>query len=388
MTEGRAIGFVRRHGVVLMSARGPAPTLADTIAGEPIRGSWWSHPKSHLIFRLCGAVQDAPGVLVCRLVDGKVTFVHRRLWPALVRLSDDLPKGRLASVRQIHTKSGRHETIETPFPRWVPAAVRREACRLARTRAVAALGAPLVAHLTGAAPAGPPLTPASFRRGLRALVEGDPGLGRIVARLGPPPMWTRPEGFPTLVHLILEQQVSLASARAAFDRLRAAASPLPPARLLALDDGALERAGFSRQKIVYARELARAVGARRPDLRSLGSLDDEAVRGRLTAIKGIGRWTADIYLLMALRRPDVWPAGDGALATAVGRALRLSRRPTIDELDAIGRRWRPFRAIAARILWHYYLRGGGRLPRAAPMRRRPGVPRRVAKPRRRARARP
>ena len=140
MTAAEVLDFVERHGVVLMSARGPVPSLAEAIAGGPIRGSWWSHPKSHEIFRLLGVACDSPDVLVCRLVNGKVTLVHRRLWPALVRLSRRLPKGGLAAVREEHTTSGRHRTVETPYPRWVPRAVKDEAKRLGEAEAAAALG--------------------------------------------------------------------------------------------------------------------------------------------------------------------------------------------------------------------------------------------------------
>src|SRR5215831_10989360 len=120
MNGRQALAFVRRHGIVLMSARGPVPNLAEAIAGAPIRGSWWGHPRSHEMYRVFETVCDSPEVLVCRLVDGKVTFVHRRLWPALVRLAGRLPKGRIAAVRQEHTARGYHQTRAMPFPRWVP----------------------------------------------------------------------------------------------------------------------------------------------------------------------------------------------------------------------------------------------------------------------------
>src|SRR5712691_10969101 len=120
MTAEQALDFVRHNGLVLMSARGPVPNLVQAIAGEPIRGSWWAHPSSHTIYCLCGAVCYSGEVLVCRLVDGKVTFVHRRLWPALVRLSRRLPRRRLAEVREEHTPQGKHRVTERPFPRWVP----------------------------------------------------------------------------------------------------------------------------------------------------------------------------------------------------------------------------------------------------------------------------
>jgi hypothetical protein len=126
----QALAFVKKHGVVLQAARGPVPSLAEAVAGAPIRGSWWGHPKGHEIFRAAEAVSDDPDVLVCKLVDGKITYVHRRLWPALVRLADRLPKAGLARVRNEHTATGAHRSRRLAFPRWVPTEVAREARRL------------------------------------------------------------------------------------------------------------------------------------------------------------------------------------------------------------------------------------------------------------------
>ena len=210
----------------------------------------------------------------------------------------------------------------------------------------------------------PPLTDDTLSTALADLTARDPRLARIVTDYGPPPLWAREPGFPTLVHIILEQQVSLASARAAFDRLLALASlstpvsPLTPERFLELDDATLKTAGFSRQKTRYGRELAGAIRSGSLDLDALDPLDDEAVRAALTQVVGIGRWTSDIYLLMALGRPDAWPAGDLALATAARHALGLAATPKPTELEALGEPWRPWRAVAARILWHFYLSGG------------------------------
>jgi len=144
-----ALTFVRVHGVVLMSARGPVPNLAEAIAGGPIRGSWWGHPESRRMYRVFEAVCDSGQVLVCRLVGGKVTFVHRRLWPALVRLAGRLPKRGLAAVRQEHTASGAHRTIVTAFPRWVPEEVLDRAGRLGVDECVAAFGAGLLLRISG-----------------------------------------------------------------------------------------------------------------------------------------------------------------------------------------------------------------------------------------------
>jgi len=204
----------------------------------------------------------------------------------------------------------------------------------------------------------PPLTAATLPRALAELIARDPHLARIVAEFGPPPLWAREPDFPTLVHIILEQQVSLASARAAFDRLLAVASPLTPERFLELDDATLKAAGFSRQKSRYGRELAAAVLSGSLDLDGLHELDDNAVAAALTSVVGIGRWTADIYLLMALCRPDAWPVGDLALAIAARHALGLAATPSTAELASIGEAWHPWRAVAARILWHFYLSGG------------------------------
>jgi DNA-3-methyladenine glycosylase II len=168
-------------------------------------------------------------------------------------------------------------------------------------------------------------------------------------------MWAREPGFPTLVHIILEQQVSLASARAAYDRLCATVSPLTPEGFLTLDDATLKAIGFSRQKTGYGRHLARSIVDGRLDLDALEAMPDDAVRAELCALKGIGPWSAEIYLLMALLRPDVWPVGDIALASAVCDVMGLDARPTPAELDAIGAAWHPWRAVAARVLWHHYL---------------------------------
>ena len=140
LTPKQAIAFVRKHGVVLESAAGPVPSLAETIVGEVVSGSWWAHPRSHEIFALTRAVRDADDILVCRLIDGKITYVHRQLWPALVRLAPRFPEERLAQVLEKHTASGRHVAIERSFPEWVPEEVAAEAESLSEQGAVLALG--------------------------------------------------------------------------------------------------------------------------------------------------------------------------------------------------------------------------------------------------------
>ena len=195
----------------------------------------------------------------------------------------------------------------------------------------------------------------SYRRGLTELGSRDPDLGRVLVDFGPPPMWDREPGFATLVHIILEQQVSLASARACFGKLVAAVGELTPQSLLALDDESLKVVGFSRQKAEYSRVLAAAVDSGELDLEDLAGQGDDEARERLMQLKGIGRWTADIYLLMALGRPDVWPVGDLALVVAVKKVKGLDTRPDPEEFLALGEAWRPWRSVAARLLWHHYL---------------------------------
>lgn len=141
MTSRQALAFIRKHGVVLEAAQGPVPSLAEVVAGERVRGSWWSHPKSHEIFAVTRAIRDSDEVLVCRLIKGKVTFVHRRLWPALVRAAGRLPSDHLSQVREVHTSSGRHVTKEVPFLDWVPSNVRAAARNLSEKAALAEFAA-------------------------------------------------------------------------------------------------------------------------------------------------------------------------------------------------------------------------------------------------------
>ncbi len=192
------------------------------------------------------------------------------------------------------------------------------------------------------------------------LAARDPEMAAIVARFGPPPLWDRAPGFATLLHIVLEQQVSLASARAAFDRLLVATDPLTPAMFLALSDGELLAIGFSRQKARYGRALAAAIEAGSLDLEGLSAVDDDGVHRALQAIPGIGPWTSTIYLLMVLGRPDVWPIGDIALAASVGEVKGLGHRPDAAEMTAFGEAWRPWRSVAARLFWHDYLGRRGR----------------------------
>ncbi|MBI3554571.1 MAG: hypothetical protein HY077_18920 [Elusimicrobia bacterium] len=141
MTARDALAFVRRHGVVLVSAQGPVPSLVEAIAREPVRGSWWSHPKGRLIFAVLGEVTDSPDILVCRLVGNKVTLVHKRLWPALVRAAKRFPARQLAQVHQEHTPSGRHINRVIAFPKWAPAQCVRKSKQMSEDAALDALGA-------------------------------------------------------------------------------------------------------------------------------------------------------------------------------------------------------------------------------------------------------
>lgn len=204
-------------------------------------------------------------------------------------------------------------------------------------------------------PVQPPLTDATLATAVAELASRDPDLGAVVERFGAPPMWAREPGFPTLLHIVLEQQVSLASAQAAFDRLRAAATPLTPAAFLTLDDARLLDIGFSRQKARYGRALATTLGRGDLDLAGLEGLDDAGVDAALTSVPGIGPWTAAIYRLMVLRRPDAWPPHDIALAQAVAEVRGLRHRPDTRTMHDLAQGWRPWRAVAARILWHHYL---------------------------------
>ncbi len=187
------------------------------------------------------------------------------------------------------------------------------------------------------------------------LARADADLAFIYQTFGTPPMWKREAGFATLIHIILEQQVSVASALSAFNKLKETLGEITPAGVLSLTDAELKVAYFSRQKIVYVKDLAKAIADGKLNLKALENLPDENVKTELKKIKGIGDWTADIYLLMALQRADVMPKGDLALHVAWQKLKKLEHRPGSDEFLLIAERWKPFRAVAARLLWHFYL---------------------------------
>lgn len=200
----------------------------------------------------------------------------------------------------------------------------------------------------------------TFSHALNTLAAADPDLAAALDRWGMPPLWQRRPTFPTLLRIILEQQVSLASARATYARLTVLAAPLTPESFLAQDDDALRAIGFSRQKTRYGRELAAAIAEDRLDLSALQSLPDDAVRAQLIALPGIGAWTAEIFLLTALHRADAWPTSDLGVIVGVQQVKQLAQRPTHDEIDAIAESWRPWRGAVTYLLWFDYLKG--RLP--------------------------
>jgi len=198
-------------------------------------------------------------------------------------------------------------------------------------------------------------TQQNFHRLCDEVAGLDDDLAGIIHVHGYAPMWTRPNTFETLVHIILEQQVSLASALAALNQLRGRLGEVSPAAVLALTDEELRACYFSRQKTVYTRGLAMELLSGRLDLLSLEDLPDEAVRARLIALKGIGNWTIDVYLMFVLQRTDIFPLGDLAAVNALRRVKKLSRDTSKEHLLQVADRWRPNRTIATMLLWHLYL---------------------------------
>ena len=199
------------------------------------------------------------------------------------------------------------------------------------------------------------LTELNLAQAVEWLGTKDARLGQVVQKYGGPPLWARTPNFATLVHIILEQQVSLASAKACFDKLQNRLGQVDPKGLLALTDSELLELGFSRQKTRYIRILAQSIVAHQLVLDDMEKQTDETVFTTLTALTGIGPWTANIFLLMGLGRPDIWPGGDLALVIALQELFGLSRRPDAQQFNEIGEGFRPYRSVAARILWHYYL---------------------------------
>jgi DNA-3-methyladenine glycosylase II len=199
------------------------------------------------------------------------------------------------------------------------------------------------------------LTTQTLAHAARELAARDKTLAFIHAAHGDPPLWRRATGFPTLVHIILEQQVSLRSGKAMFDRLNAAIQPFEPEQFVNRGENYLRRLGVTRQKAVYVVDLATLIVGGELNLGKLSKMSDFHARSSLMRVKGIGSWSADVYLLMAMRRADIWPAGDLALAVAAKDLFALGERPSPEELEVIADTWRPHRAVAARMLWQYYL---------------------------------
>ncbi|TKT92973.1 DNA-3-methyladenine glycosylase 2 family protein [Dyadobacter frigoris] len=195
----------------------------------------------------------------------------------------------------------------------------------------------------------------NFREICDKLGDLDEDLAVIIKEHGYPPMWTRPNTYETLVHIILEQQVSLASALAALKKLQEKTIALTPENILKLSDEELKACYVSRQKMIYLRGLALALVEKRLELDVLGSLPDNEVRSQLTALKGIGNWTTDIYLMFVLQRADIFPIGDLAAVNALKRAKKLVRETPRENLLEVAAFWKPYRTVATMILWHHYL---------------------------------
>ena len=205
----------------------------------------------------------------------------------------------------------------------------------------------------------PTFSTASFRKICKKLAGQDAELATVILQHGFPPMWTRPATFQTLILTILEQQVSLASAYAAFKKLKEKIGFVTPAKILVLTDIELRACYFSRQKIIYARELAKAIQTKSISLKKLRLLHDEDIRAKMIQLKGIGHWTIDVYLMHALQRTDLFPLGDIALVNSLKEVKRLPKDISKEEMLKIAEPWRPYRTIAAMILWHAYIQKRG-----------------------------
>jgi DNA-3-methyladenine glycosylase II len=196
----------------------------------------------------------------------------------------------------------------------------------------------------------------NFHQLCNELAEKDLIFKDILLQHSYPPMWTRPASFATLIHIVLEQQVSLASARAAFNKLKEKIGNITPAKLLQLTDEELRACYFSRQKTVYARHLAEAFLSKKIQLNKLTASHDDHVRGVLKQVKGIGDWTAYVYLLFALQRTDVFPIGDLAMVNALKEVKKLPAQTPREDILTLAEAWRPYRSIAAMLLWHHYIK--------------------------------
>ena len=188
------------------------------------------------------------------------------------------------------------------------------------------------------------------------LAKTDADLGQVLRCHGLPPLWSRTPNFATLIHIILEQQVSLASAQAALRKLKEKIGRVTPRKLLELSDAEMKACYFSRQKIKYARHLAEAILSGRLNLKQLATAPDEQVRAELTQIKGIGNWTVDVFLMMALHRADCFPTGDIALMKSIKEVKNLPAHAGKEEILELAEQWRPCRTVAAYLLWWAYIR--------------------------------
>jgi DNA-3-methyladenine glycosylase II len=187
------------------------------------------------------------------------------------------------------------------------------------------------------------------------LAQLDPDLAGIINTYSYPPFWSRPNTFESLVHIILEQQVSLASALSALNKLRERIQEVTPVRILLLTDAELRECYLSRQKTAYIKYLAEAIISGQINLSAFEQMEDDEIRRHLTALKGIGNWTVDVYLMFALQRTDLFPVGDLAIVNAVKGLKALPKETTKEELTIIAEQWQPYRPVASMMLWHYYL---------------------------------
>jgi DNA-3-methyladenine glycosylase II len=187
------------------------------------------------------------------------------------------------------------------------------------------------------------------------LAKADADLANIITNHGYPPLWSRPNTFETLVHIILEQQVSLASALSALNKLRERVQEITPARVLLLTNEEFKACYCSRQKTTYIKYLAEAIISGQINLEELEQLPDEVIRAKLTALKGIGNWTADVYLMFVLQHADIFPIGDLAAVNALKRVKSLPKEITREEMIVVAEQWAPYRTVASMLLWHYYL---------------------------------
>ncbi|MEO6314896.1 MAG: DNA-3-methyladenine glycosylase 2 family protein [Chitinophagaceae bacterium] len=196
----------------------------------------------------------------------------------------------------------------------------------------------------------------NFQQLCGQLAKRDLHLQSILKAYGYPPMWSRPASFESLVHIILEQQVSLAAAKAALEKLRQKIGAITPANVILLSDADLRACYFSRQKTVYIRCLAEAFHTKKLDLKKMGAGTDDAIRTDLKKIKGIGDWTVDIYLLFVLQRVDVFPTGDLAMMNALRQIKQLPKETSKEAIIAMAEGWRPYRSLATMMLWHHYIK--------------------------------